>query len=32
VKKKNKKKRKRKLSLPIGKGTPKATMAQTTKV
>jgi hypothetical protein len=30
--KKNKKKRKRKLSLQIGKGTPKVTMAQTTKV
>jgi len=32
VKKKKQKKKKRKLSLPVGRGTPKATMAQTTKV
>jgi hypothetical protein len=32
VKKKTKKKEKKTLSLPVGRGTPKATMAQTTKV
>jgi hypothetical protein len=31
VKKKNKKEKKRKLSLPVGRGTPKATMAQNNK-